>query len=65
MHTASGSTQPSHSGEEERERDVGKRYVDTVGEGEGGMYPETGIDVYMLPCVKEITSGKLMYSTGS
>ena len=50
-----------------RNRDAGieNGHVDTVREGEGGMNWEIRIDIYTLPCVKEIASGNLLYSTGS
>ena len=35
------------------------------GEGEGGMNWESGIDIYTPPWVKQIASGKLLYSRGS
>ena len=38
--------------------------VDTVREGESGMSGESRTDVYTLPWVKQITSGKLLSSTG-
>ena len=37
-----------------RDVDVEKGHVDTVGEGEGGMNWEIRIGVDMLPCVREI-----------
>ena len=39
--------------------------MDRAGEGEGGMNWEIGTDTYTPPCVKEIASGNLLYSTGS
>ena len=39
--------------------------MDTVKEGEVGTNWETGIDMYTLPGVKHIASGKLVYRTGS
>ena len=32
---------------------------------EGGMNWEIGTDIYTLPCVKQIASGNLLYSTRS
>ena len=32
-------------------------------EGEGGMNSESSINIYILPCVKETASGKLLYIT--
>ena len=39
--------------------------MDTVGEGEGGLNWEIRFDINTLPCVKEIASGNVLYSTGS
>ena len=44
-----------------RDADAENEHVDTVGEEDGGM---NGITIYILPCVKQIASGKLLYSTG-
>ena len=35
------------------------------GEGESGMNWESSLDIYILPCVKQITSKKLIHNTGS
>ena len=35
------------------------------GEGESGMNWESSLDVYILPCVKQVTSKKLIHNTGS
>ena len=48
-----------------RDADVEHEFVDTMGEGEGGMNGESGIDIHTLSCVKQITSGNLLYNTGS
>ena len=48
-----------------RDVDIENGHVDTVGEGDGGTNWEIGIDIYILPCVKYIASGNLLYSTGS
>ena len=37
----------------------------TTGEGEGGTNWEIRIDIYILLCVEQITSRKLLYSPGS
>ena len=37
--------------------------MDTVAEGEGGINWGSDIDIYTLAYVKQIASGKLMYST--
>ena len=45
--------------------DVENGHVDTGGEGEGGMNWEIGFNINTLPCVKQIASGNLLYSTGN
>ena len=40
-------------------------HVDTAGEEEGEADRESRTDIYILPCVKRVTSGKLLYSTWS
>ena len=39
--------------------------MDTAGEEESGTKCESSIDIYTRLCVKQIASGKLLYSTGS
>ena len=39
--------------------------MDTVGEQEGGTNLETIIDIYTLPCVKQIPIGDMLISTGN
>ena len=39
--------------------------MDTVGEGEGGMNWEIRFDINTLPCVKQVASRNLLYSTES
>lgn len=39
---------------------VQKRHVNLEGEG-AGMIWENGIDIYTLPCVKQVTSGNLFF----
>ena len=39
--------------------------MDIGGDVEGGMNWEIGVDIYALPCVKQIASGNLLYSAGS
>ena len=39
--------------------------VDPVGEGESGTNGESSIDIYTLPCVKQISDEMLLYNTGS
>ena len=38
--------------------------MDSVGEGEGGMIWENGIETCIISCVKRITSPGLMQDTG-
>ena len=39
--------------------------VGTVDEGKSGMLGEISINIYELPCVKQIAGMKLLYNTGS
>ena len=48
-----------------RDTEVENKYMDTRGEGEGGMNWEIGIDIYTLLCIKQITNENLLYSTGN
>ena len=48
-----------------RGTDVENGWVGTVGEGKCGINREIRIDIYTLPCVKQIASGNLLYSTGA
>ena len=50
--------------EQERDADVENGLVDTAGEGESGTNWEIRTDIYTLPRVKQIASGKVLYSTG-
>ena len=43
----------------------GEWTCDTVGEGESGTNGESSIDIYTLPCVKQISDEMLLYNTGS
>ena len=47
-----------------RDTDVQNRLLDSVGEGEGGMIWENGIETSILSYVKGITSPVLMHETG-
>ena len=44
--------------------DIKKRLLDSLGEGEGGMIWENGIEIYTWSYVKWITSAGLMYEVG-
>ena len=46
-----------------RDADIEKSLVDTLGKGEGGTNGESSTETYTLPRVKQIASGKLPYST--
>ena len=48
----------------ERNTDVQNRLLDSVGEGEGGMFQENSIETYILPRVK-ITSPGWMHKTSA
>ena len=44
-----------------RDTDVQNRLLDSVGEGEGGMFQENSIEICILSRVKEITSPGWMH----
>ena len=46
-----------------RDADIEKSLVDTLGKGEGGTNGESSTETYTLPYVKQIPNGKLLYST--
>ena len=48
-----------------RDTDVYNRLLDSVGEGEGGMFQENSIETCILSSVKEITSPGWMYETSA
>ena len=48
-----------------RDTDVQNRLLDSVGEGEGGMFRETSIKTYILSRVKQITSPGGMHETSA
>ena len=48
-----------------RETDVQNRLVDSVGEGEGGMFQENSIKTCILSRVKQITSPGWMHETSA
>ena len=48
-----------------RDTDVQNRLLDSVGEGEGGMFQENSIEICVLPRVKQITSPGWMHETGA
>ena len=57
-----------------RDTDIENKPVDTAGEGEGGRNWESSVDIYTLPCVKQMASfsrsslaasGKPLYNIGS
>ena len=47
-----------------RDTDVQNRLLDSVGEGEGGMFRENCIKTYILSRVKQITSPGWLHETG-
>ena len=47
-----------------RDTDVQNSLLDSVGEGEGGMIWENGIETCIISYVKRITSPGLMHDTG-
>ena len=48
-----------------RDTDVQNGLLDSVGEGEGGMFQENSIETCMLSRVKEITSPGWMHETSA
>ena len=48
-----------------RDTDVQNRLLDSVGEGEGGMFQENSIETCILTMVKEITSPGWMHETSA
>ena len=48
-----------------RDTDVQNRLLDSVGEGEGGMFQEDSIETCILSRVKEITSPGWMHETSA
>ena len=50
---------------QKRDTDVQNRLLDSVGEGEGGMFQENSIDTCILSRVKQITSPGWMHETSA
>ena len=48
-----------------RDTDVQNRLLDSVGEGEGGMFRKNSIETCILSIVKQITSPGWMHETGA
>ena len=48
-----------------RDTDIQNRLLDSVGEGEGGMFQENSIETCILSRVKQITSPGWMHETGA
>ena len=48
-----------------RDIDVQNRLLDSVGEGEGGMFQENSIETCILSRVKQITSPGWMHETSA
>ena len=48
-----------------RDTDIQNRLLDSVGEGEGGMFQENSIETCMLSRVKQITSSGWMHETSA
>ena len=48
-----------------RDTDVQNRLLDSVGEGEGGMFRENSIETCILSTVKQITSPGWMHETSA
>ena len=48
-----------------RDTDVQNRFLESVGEGEGGMFRENSIETCILSRVKQITSSGWMHETSA
>ena len=48
-----------------RDTDIENKYMETKGGRWGGMNWETGINIYVLLCIKLIINENLLYSTGN
>ena len=48
-----------------RDTNVQNKILDSVGEGEGGMFPENSIETCILSIVKQITSPGWMHETSA
>ena len=48
-----------------RDTDVQNRLLESVGEGEGGMFRENSIETCILPMVKQITSLSWVHETSA
>ena len=48
-----------------RDTDVQNRLLDSMGEGEGGMFRENSIETFILSIVKQITSPGWMHETSA
>ena len=48
-----------------RDTDVQNRRLDSMGEGEGGMFQENSIETFILSRVKQITSPGWMHETSA
>ena len=48
-----------------RVTDIENKRMDTKGGRGGGMDWESGIDIYIVLCIKEITNENRLYSTGN
>ena len=48
-----------------RDTDVQNRFLDSVGEGKGGMFQENSIETRILSRVKQITSPGWMHETSA
>ena len=51
-------------GDSKRDTDVQNRFLDSVGEGEGGMIWENGLGSWIISYMKRITSPGSMHDTG-
>ena len=55
----------THMQNRKRNTDVQNRLLDSVGEGEGGVFRENSIKTFILSTVKQITSPGWMHETSA
>ena len=65
MKAPNPSHQTTYMQNRKRNTDVQNRLLDSVGEGEGGMFQENSIETYILSRVKQITSPGWMHETSA
>ena len=65
MHSSYQKSGGSYTQNRKRDTDVQNRLLNSVGEGEGGMFRESSIKTCILSRVKQITSSGWMHETSA